>query len=160
MSKFLEVIFISLCTFLFCPSIACASVDIASTNTNTTSSTQSSSEVPAGKYDWNSVMDAIIEVESGGNNRARSGSSAGPMQITPVLVRECNNILRKKNSKKRFKLSDRFSVAKSKEMFLLIQEVFNPLNSIEKAIRSWNGGVHYSVKRTQRYLNKVLEKMK
>ena len=29
-------------------------------------------------------------------------------------------------------------------MFLLIQSVYNPLNSIERAIRSWNGGNHYS----------------
>ena len=40
-------------------------------------------------------------------------------------------------------------------MFLLIQSAYNPLNSIEHAIRSWNGGQNYNVKRTQRYFEKV-----
>ena len=82
------------------------------------------------------------------------------MQITPILVKECNLILKRKKSKKRFTLRDRFSVAKSKEMFLLIQSYFNPGNNIEKAIRSWNGGMNYSVKRTQRYFDKVMKAMK
>jgi hypothetical protein len=41
-------------------------------------------------------------------------------------------------------------------MFLLIQSWYNPENNVEKAIRSWNGGVNYSVKRTQRYFEKVM----
>ncbi len=82
------------------------------------------------------------------------------MQITPILVKECNQILKRKKSKKRFTLRDRFCVAKSKEMFLLIQSYFNPGNNIEKAIRSWNGGMNYSVKRTQRYFDKVMKAMK
>ena len=105
-------------------------------------------------------MEAIIQVESEGNARAVSGNSCGAMQITPILVRECNDILKKRNSKKRYSLNDRFSVAKSKEMFLLIQSHFNPTNNVEKAIRSWNGGMRYSVKRTQRYYNKVMKNLK
>ena len=87
-------------------------------------------------YDWSSVMDAIIQVESRGDRKAKSGNSVGAMQITPICVAECNRILKKRNSKKRFKLSDRYSISKSKEMFLLIQSAYNPLNSIEHAIRS------------------------
>ena len=86
--------------------------------------------------------------------------SVGVMQITPILVAECNDILKRRKSKKRFTLADRFSIAKSKEMFLLIQSVHNPLNSIEHAIRAWNGGKHYSVKRTQRYFEKVMNLLK
>ena len=111
-------------------------------------------------YDWNPVMDAIIHVESRGDAKAVSGNSCGVMQITPILVKECNNILKKRKSKKRFTLKDRFSVEKSKEMFLLIQSYFNPANNVEKAIRSWNGGMNYSVKRTQRYYNKVMARMR
>ena len=111
-------------------------------------------------FDWNPVMDAIIQVESEGNPRAVSGNSVGVMQITPVLVKECNNILQKQKSNKRYTLDDRYSVEKSKEMFLLIQKYFNPENSVEKAIRSWNGGVKYSVKATNKYYRKVLAKMK
>lgn len=107
-------------------------------------------------FDWEPVMRAVIQVESEGNARAVSGNSVGAMQITPVLVAECNNILKSRKSKKRFKLSDRLSVEKSKEMFRLIQSHFNPTHSIEKAIRSWNGGMHYSIKRTQRYYEKVM----
>ena len=111
-------------------------------------------------FDWNPVMDAIILVESEGNPKAVSGNSVGAMQITPILVRECNNILEKQKSKKRYTLDDRYSVEKSKEMFLLIQKYFNPENNVEKAIRSWNGGVKYSVKATNKYYRKVLAKMK
>ena len=112
------------------------------------------------KFDWNPVMDAIIQVESEGNPNAVSGNSVGVMQITPILVEECNNILKKQKSKKRFTLADRYSVEKSKEMFLLIQSYHNPTNSIEKAIRSWNGGIRYSVRATNRYYKKVMNKMK
>ncbi len=109
---------------------------------------------------WENVMNAIIQVESNGNSKAKHGSSVGAMQITPLLVAECNNILRGRRCKKRYKLSDRLSVKESKEMFLLIQSKYNPLRNIEQAIRSWNGGIHYSVQRTQRYLERVLGAMK
>ena len=112
------------------------------------------------EFDWNPVIEAIIQVESEGNPRAKSGNSVGVMQITPILVAECNKILKRKNSKKRYKLSDRYSISKSKEMFLLMQSVYNPLNSIEQAIRAWNGGNHYNVKRTQRYFEKVMKLLK
>ena len=111
-------------------------------------------------FDWNPVMDAIILVESEGNPKAVSGNSVGAMQITPILVKECNNVLEKQKSKKRYTMNDRYSVEKSKEMFLLIQKYFNPENNVEKASRSWNGGVKYSVKATEKYYRKVLAKMK
>ena len=111
-------------------------------------------------FDWNPVMDAIIQVESEGNPNAVSGNSVGAMQITPILVKDCNQILQQKKSKKRYTLADRYSVEKSKEMFLLFQSHYNPMNSIEKAIRSWNGGVFYSVRATNRYYKKVMSKMK
>ena len=109
---------------------------------------------------WNPVMDAIIQVESEGNPNAVSGNSVGAMQITPILVKDCNNILKKQKSKKRYTMADRYSVAKSKEMFLIIQKYYNPESNIEKAIRLWNGGVKYSKKATNRYYKKVLARMK
>ena len=108
------------------------------------------------KFNWNPVMDAIIQVESEGNPKAVSGNSVGVMQITPILVRDCNDILKKKKSNKRFTLNDRYSVEKSKEMFLLIQSHYNPANNVEKAIRLWNGGINYSVRATNRYYKKVM----
>ena len=111
-------------------------------------------------FNWDPVMDAIIQVESGGNPNAVSGNSVGVMQITPILVEDCNQILEKKKSKKRYTLADRYSAKKSKEMFLLIQSYYNPMNNVEKAIRLWNGGVNYSVRATNRYFRKVMNKMK
>ena len=114
----------------------------------------------ASGFDWNPVMDAIIQVESEGNPNAVSGNSVGVMQITPILVKDCNEILKRQKSKKQFTMADRYSVAKSKEMFLIIQKYYNPENNVEKAIRLWNGGIKYSIKATNRYYRKVLAKMK
>ena len=111
-------------------------------------------------FNWNPVMDAIIQVESEGNPNAVSGNSVGAMQITPILVKDCNDILKKQKSKKRYTLADRYSVSKSKEMFLIIQKYYNPENNVEKAIRLWNGGIKYSIKATNRYYKKVLAQMK
>ena len=112
------------------------------------------------RFDWDPVMDAIIQVESSGNPRAVSGNYAGVLQIAPVLVKDCNNILKRRGEKKRYTLSDRFNEKKSREMFVIIQSYYNPQNNVEKAIRLWNGGVGYKVASTQRYYNKVMSHMR
>lgn len=107
-------------------------------------------------FNWTRVINAIAIVESNNNPRAvGGGGSVGLLQITPVLVRDCNKILAKQNSSKRYSLSDRYSPEKSKEMFVIIQEHYNPSHNVEKAIRLWNGGPRYSVRGTQKYYNKV-----
>ena len=140
MSKFFRVVFLSLFIAVSVPFTA-------------------SADERSSDFDWNPVMDAIIQVESKGNPNARCGIWCGVLQISPALVTECNNILKRSNSKKRYTLADRFNVGKSKEMFVLIQSYYNPQNNIEKAIRMWNGGIGYSVKRTQRYYEKVMSFM-
>jgi hypothetical protein len=117
-------------------------------------------ESKAEKFDWDPVMDAIIQVESSGNPRAVSGIYAGVLQIAPVLVKDCNNILKSRGEKKRYTLSDRFNEKKSREMFVIIQSYYNQQNNVEKAIRLWNGGVGYKVASTQRYYNKVMSHMR
>ena len=117
-------------------------------------------EAASATFNWNPVMEAIIQVESKGNPRAVSGNSCGAMQITPIMDAECNNILKKRKSKKRFTLADRFNVAKSKEMFILFQSFHNPKSNVEQAIRSWIGGMRYTVRGTQRYFNKVMKYLK
>ena len=92
------------------------------------------------EFDWGPVMDAITKVESGGNARAVCGPYVGVMQISPGMVSECNAILKQKGSSKRFKLNDRFSATKSREMFVVFMSQYNPSNNVEKAIRMWNGG--------------------
>lgn len=108
------------------------------------------------EYDWTDVIDAIIQVESKGNPKAVSGRYVGILQISPILVKECNNILKSRGSSKRFSLNDRFNENKSREMFVVIQSEHNPMNNVEKAIRLWNGGIRYSIAKTQRYFNKVM----
>lgn len=102
-------------------------------------------------------MDAITQVESEGDSRAVSGNSCGAMQITPILVEDCNAILKLRGEKKRYSLNDRFSVKKSREMFVLIMSHYNPTNNVERAIRIWNGGVNYTRRGTQNYYNKVMK---
>ena len=145
MNKVLKIVCLICCIATFAP-LPVAAGDAKSTTSS--------------RYDWNPVMEAIIHVESRGDAKAVSGNSCGAMQITPILVKECNNILKKRKSKKRFTLQDRFSVQKSKEMFLLYQSHYNPTNNVEKAIRSWNGGNNYSVKRTHSYYKKVMAKLR
>ena len=143
MIKIIKEIVLTLCLFVVSPVMGANNV---SSNGATSQS----------GFDWNPVIQAIVQVESEGNTKAVSGNSCGAMQITPILVKECNEILKKRKSKKRFTLRDRFSLEKSKEMFILIQSHFNPLNDIEMAIRSWNGGMKYTVRGTQKYYNKVM----
>ena len=107
-------------------------------------------------YDWDPLMDAITHVESRGDSRAVSGRSCGAMQITPILVQQCNMILKERGDKRRYTLNDRFSVKKSREMFVLIQSYYNPTNNVEKAIRIWNGGPRYKVRSTQGYYKRVM----
>ncbi len=108
------------------------------------------------EFDWGPLMDAITQVESGGDTKAVSGQSCGAMQITPILVKDCNAILEKRGEKKRYTLNDRFNLKKSREMFVLIMSHYNPTNNIERAIRLWNGGVRFTNKGTQGYFRKVM----
>lgn len=121
--------------------------------------TKNEDNVANSNFSWEPVMEAIIQVESGGNRFAKSGKSVGAMQITPICVKEVNLYLKQLNIKKAYTLKDRFSVKKSKEMFLLIQKRHNPRNNVERAIRAWNGGLKYTNKGTQRYYEKVTRAM-
>lgn len=96
-------------------------------------------------YDWAKVMNAIIQVESSGNPKAYNpnGDCVGVLQITKILVRETNNILKEKNIQKKYTYEDRWDAEKSKEMFIIIQEHHNPEHNIEKAIKCWNCGGFY-----------------
>ena len=111
------------------------------------------------QFDWNPVMDAIIQVESKGNPKAynKNGDCAGILQITPGLVKQCNIWLKAKKSKKRYTLADRYDVKKSKEIFVMVQSYYNKSNNVEKAIRIWNGGPGYTVRGTNGYLKKVMK---
>ena len=108
---------------------------------------------------WERVMNAIIKVESGGNPKAHNpnGDCAGILQITPILVKQCNIWLANQKSSKRYTMSDRYNAEKSKEMFIMVQEHYNPEGNVEKAIRIWNGGPKYSVAKTNTYYKRVMK---
>jgi hypothetical protein len=110
-------------------------------------------------YDWSKLIDAIAMVESKGNPKAfnPNGNCAGLLQITPGLVKQCNIWLKAKKSKKRYIISDRYNVKKSKEMFVMVQSYYNKSNNVEKAIRIWNGGYGYSKAKTENYYRKVMK---
>ena len=109
------------------------------------------------EFDWSPVVDAIIHVESRGNASARNGQYVGVLQISPVLVKAVNQVLKAKCSSKRYSLKDRYSERKSREMFEIVMSYYNPSNSVEKAIRMWKGGTGYSVRATQRYYRTVMK---
>ena len=111
-------------------------------------------------YNWNKVINAISKVESKENPSAASKDCVGILQIRPILVADVNEYLKTKGSNKRFKLSDRLNVEKSKEMFVIYQKRYNPKNNIEKAIRLWNGGCGYSKAKTENYYRKTLKYLK
>ena len=109
------------------------------------------------EFDWSPVVDAIIHVESRGNASARNGQYVGVLQISPVLVKAVNQVLKAKGSSKRYSLKDRYSERKSREMFEIFMSYYNPSNSVEKAIRMWKGGTGYCVRATQRYYRTVMK---
>lgn len=90
--------------------------------------------------DWNLFIEAIIQVESGGNVNAKSGRCGGPMQIMPVCVKAVNGICNEKKNGKKFTLQDRYSREKSIEMFNILQDKHNPSHDFRKACNLWNGG--------------------
>lgn len=101
------------------------------------------------------LLKAIIKVESNGNPKAynKIGDCVGILQITKICVRECNRVLEKQGSKKRYTYADRWNKEKSIEMFYLLQNTYNPNNDIDKGIRIWNKRPSYKTK-VLKYLNK------
>ena len=104
------------------------------------------------------LIEAIIEVESGNDTLAYNSKedAVGCLQIRPIMVREVNRLLGKDS----FKLKDRWSKAKSIEMFnVLRSHTNNPTN--EKLARNWNGGyTGHKKQSTIKYWNKVKKQIK
>lgn len=109
---------------------------------------------------WGAVISAIEQVESRGNANAVSsdGKYVGCMQISKILVRQCNIIA----GYNKFTYNDRYSRAKSHEMFITFQEYYNQDGDIERAIRLWNSGDLKCMLRkrsTDSYYNRVMQQM-
>lgn len=103
------------------------------------------------------LIDAIIYVESRGNTKAHNikEDAVGCLQIRPIMLREVNRLL----GFNKYKLADRWSKAKSIEMFNVIKEhTTNPTD--EKLARNWNGGWNgYKKQSTLKYWYKVKKQL-
>tara|TARA_R100001126_G_C4855395_1_gene164353 strand:- start:467 stop:1057 length:591 start_codon:yes stop_codon:yes gene_type:complete len=87
------------------------------------------------------IMNAIIEVESRGNDSAYAPGedAAGAFQIRKVMVDDINRILKRNNSLYRYTYEDRWCRDKSSEMFEIYCDHYN-LTNAEEIARCWNGG--------------------
>lgn len=106
---------------------------------------------------WSAVITAIAQVESEGraDKVSRCGRYVGYLQISKVLVRECNNIA----GYEKYSFNDRLNKQKSIDMFIDYQERFNPEGNMEKAIRMWNSGDPNCMRRkrpTEGYYRRVM----
>lgn len=108
----------------------------------------------AQKAHWPTLIKAISKVESNHNPKkvSRSGKYVGILQMAPIAVDECNVIV----GYKKYSYKDRWDPDKSAEMFRLIQSRHNKTDSLERAIRLWNGGPNYKKGKTEAYYRKVL----
>jgi len=112
------------------------------------------------------LINALIHVESSGKSDAVGDThldspSIGVLQIRPIMVREVNRILKKKDNKKRFKLKDRFDRNKSISMFMVWKNYYHKKSDIETISRCWNGGPRgYKRKQTLKYWAKVQTALK
>lgn len=109
---------------------------------------------------WGAIISAIEQVESSGNANAVSsdGKYVGCLQISKILVRQCNIIA----GYNKFSYNDRYSRAKSHEMFIVYQEYYNQEGDVELAIRLWNSGDLKCMVRkrsTDGYYHKVMQQM-
>ena len=104
------------------------------------------------------LIAAIIQVESGGDTLAYNSKedAVGCLQIRPIMVREVNRLVGKDS----FTLYDRWSKAKSIQMFNVIRShTNNPTD--EKLARNWNGGyTGHKKQSTIKYWQKVRNKIK
>jgi hypothetical protein len=115
------------------------------------------------------LISSIAWVESTNNPNARSkDGSVGIVQIKPVMVKEVNRICKMKGIDKAYSLTDRLSVQKSKEMFWIYQDFYNPdvkwddlsKKDLEVMARKWNGGPNGDKKKaTQKYWRKVSKRI-
>ena len=108
--------------------------------------------------DYGRLITAIGKVESGLNDKAVSGVHAGFLQISKVAVADCNRINKIKGNPTRYTLQDRFNHQKSIEMFIIVQEFYNPKGDLDYAILLWNEGCSamYKPKRETKYYKKVM----
>ena len=109
------------------------------------------------------LIDAIIYVESRNLDSAvnRRTNAVGCMQIRPIMVKDVNRILRKKQFPLEYNLHDRYKRDKSLQMFYIWKSYYHIDSDLETIARCWNGGCNGENKEsTFPYWVKVKNKMK
>lgn len=107
--------------------------------------------------DFMNVLNAIIQVESGGNPNAhaKGEDAVGILQIRKCMVDDINRILKRRDISASYSYEDRWCTIKSKEMFDIFCDYYN-LDTPEEMARCWNGGPRGIDKpATEYYWNKV-----
>jgi len=120
-------------------------------------------EVTEVKSDLNPLIEAMIMVESRGNDSAycKREQAAGCLQIRPIMLKECNRILKLQNSNISYTLTDRWSRKKSIEIFKIVSNYHHKNANYEEIARAWNGGPKWAQKSaTQAYWNKVQQELR
>tara|TARA_R110000764_G_scaffold56593_2_gene123271 strand:+ start:180 stop:665 length:486 start_codon:yes stop_codon:yes gene_type:complete len=140
-----------------------------STKERTIISVDSTSHIDDYTYSkWDTFVDAVIYVESRGNDSAvgDNGKAVGCLQMHPIMVREVNRILAKYDIPTTYTLEDRYSREKSIEMFNIISEEYYCCEGytftdyVEIVARRWNGGPRGDKKRsTIKYWNNVQKRI-
>jgi len=99
------------------------------------------------------LLNAVMAVESNFDSTAYNSkeNAAGVLQIRPIMVREVNRLL----GEDKYTLKDRWSKAKSIEMFNVIRSHLKGASD-EQIARVWNGGYNgHNIPQTMQYWNKV-----
>lgn len=103
------------------------------------------------------LLNAIAFVESGYDTTAIGDfQDYGLLQITPIMVKEVNRILKQKGDTLRYTLDDRRFPVKSIEMYYIYHGYYNNEHP-EEIARSWNSGPKWRSKKhlTDQYWEKV-----
>ena len=104
------------------------------------------------------LLNAVMAVESNFDTMAYNSKedAVGVLQIRPIMVREVNRLL----GEDKYTLKDRWSKAKSIEMFNVIR--LHTKNATDQKIaRNWNGGCNgHKKQNTLKYWQKVKKQLK
>lgn len=85
--------------------------------------------------DTDKLIKIFEHIESRHNEKARNGKYVGTLQISPIMVREANEI----NGYEKYSLSDRNDSLVSAKIFKDIMQHHNREKSIRKAVIIWRG---------------------
>lgn len=99
------------------------------------------------------LLVALGTVESGSNPEAvGTNGDVGILQITPVMVEDCNRIV----GEERWTLDDRYDIVQSYEMAETFFDHYCSGMTTEQMARCWNGGPNGHLKEeTKIYWEKV-----